>query len=124
MIIVQYYILPHLIISLTEDLQILADHGLKSLIKGFADHGMADRDLIQLRDVPMEECQIVETKVVTGIDSEPQLLGTPGTGHKGLDSLLRVRRIQVSIGLRIHLHSISPYTPSSDEILQVSVHKD
>jgi len=47
-----------MLVSLAEDLEILAYHGLKSLIESLADHSMTDRDLIQLGDILVRRARL------------------------------------------------------------------
>lgn len=92
--------------NLVSDFEIAPDSLIETEVKGIADELMTYGDLLHERNLVEEELQIVETKVVAGIDIETELLRLQGCGHEGLNGGLGVGGIGGSVWLGVKLDAV------------------
>lgn len=67
-------------------------------IEGVGNEGMSDADFIEERERILEESEIVEVEVVSGIEPEPEAQGFFRSCHKGSHGGITAGAVVVGIG--------------------------
>ena len=82
------------------------DGGLQAQIQGVADERVPDRHLGQVRNMLLEELEVVQTQVMTGIQTQTHAMGGHGSLRKGGDGTLGILIKVLGKGAGVQLHAV------------------
>ena len=109
---------------LLELMEIFRDSFFNAEIKRVGNDCMSDAHFVEQGEALMEESEVFEVKVMTGVQTDSRLSGFLRSEDKGSDSRIAVGIIIIGVRLGVEFHSVNTYFGSFSHLHRVSLDKE